>query len=283
MASEFPVNSDVANVIAALPNGVTILAEVSALQSGDTQLRDMADALTRNAELCGDLVGVANNGLSHGEQPVDSIEAAVARLGQREVFRLGGALAWRQFTECLGSLYGISADELWRSGVFTALLMGQLAPAADVDSNAAYMAGLFRSVGKVVLSELARRTAEIPPYKEGDETLPEWEESLLGYTNIDVAAAALDLWHLPIEIATAVRCHYASGENAPMMARLLNIAAGAADLRGYGFPGEEEFWRVTPQRLTACNLDRESLAAAEAITATEFTRVLSALGVTSRV
>jgi HD-like signal output (HDOD) protein len=281
MASELPVNSDIANVIAALPNGVTILAEISALQADDTQIRDVVDALTRNRELCGDLIAASNYAISNGEHSVDSVEAAVARLGHREVFRLAGALAWRQFTEGFG-LYGISPDELWRSGVFTALLMGQLAPAADIDSRSAFMAGLFRSIGKVVLNELARRTAEIPPYKEGDETLPQWEENLLGYMNTDVAAAALEVWRFPIEIATAVRCHYASGESTPMMARLLNIAASAADLRGYGFPGEEEFWRVTPQLLAACNLDRESLAAAEAITGTEFNRVLSTLGATSR-
>jgi HD-like signal output (HDOD) protein len=282
MASELPVNSDVANIVAKLPNSVTILAEVAAFQRADTQIRDIADALNRNPELRDELITIANAAGSHGEQAVDSIEAAVARLGYHEVFRLAGALAWRQFTQQLG-LYGVSPDELWRSGVFTALLMGQLAAAADVDSRAAYMAGLFRSIGKVVLNELARSTAEMPPYTEGDETLPEWEENLLGYTNTDVAAAALAVWQFPIEIATAVRCHYAPGENTPVLARLLNIAAGAADLRGYGFRGEEEYWRLTPQLLTSCNLDRESLAAAEAITATEFTRVLSILGVASRV
>lgn len=282
MVPEVPVNSDVANVIATLPTSVTILAEVAAFQRADTPLRDIADALNRNPELRDELIVVATAAGSHGEQAVDSVAAAVARLGYHDVFRLAGALTWRQLAQPLG-LYAVSPEDLWRNGVFTGLLMGQLAAAADVDSRAAYMAGLFRSVGKVVLNELARRTAEIPPYTEGDETLPQWEENILGYTNTDVAAAALDVWQFPIEIATAVRCHYAAGEKAPVLARLLNIAAGAADLRGYGFRGEEEFWRVTPQLLTSCNLDRESLTAAVAITAAEFARLLSTLGVPSRV
>jgi HD-like signal output (HDOD) protein len=282
MASEDLVNSDVAKVILDMPNGAMILIEVAGFQSTDADIRDIADTLSRNQELCDDLVASANTALSHGEQPVDSVDAAVARLGHSQLFGLAGALTWRQFTQQLG-LYGVSQDELWRSGLFTALLMGQLAAAVDIDLRAAFMVGLFRSIGKVVLSELARRTAEIPPYTAGDETLPQWEESILGYTNTDVAAAALEVWQFPIEIATAVRCHYAPGENTPVMARLLNIAAGSADLRGYGFPGEEEFWRLTPQLLTSCNLDRESLAAAEASTAREFTRILYTLGVAARV
>ncbi len=282
MQSEVPVNSDIARIIAELPKSAITLTAVATFQGVDTHLRDTTDALRQNPELCGELVAAANTGIYRGNEVIETIDAAIARLGYHETFRLVGALAWRQYSPH-GALYGASPDELWRSGLFTGLLMAQLAPAAEVDARVAYMAGLFRSIGKVVLCELARRTAEIPPYTEGDETLPQWEESLLGYTNTDVAAAALEVWRFPIGIATAVRCHYCCDERTPILARLLNIAAGAADLRGHGFRGEEEFWRITPQLLAACNLDRESLAAAEAVATIEFHRTISCVGVPARV
>ena len=282
MGSEISVNSDIAKVLAELPQGAVILAAVATSQRSDTPRQDITDALYRSHALCDELLAVVNGGTYRGEEVVETVDGAVARLGHHEVLRLIGALAWRQYCQPFG-LYGVGPDELWCSGMFTGLLMAQLAPAAEVDGRIAFMAGLLRSVGKVVLSELARRTAEIPPYTEGDETLPQWEENMLGYTNTDVAAAALEVWRFPLEIATAVRCHYAPDENTSVLARMLNIAAGAADLRGHGFRGEEEYWRRTPQLLASCHLDRDSLAAAEAIAATEFQRIRSGLGLSAPV
>lgn len=275
MASALPVNSDIAIVVGELPKSAGTLAAVARFQRIDTHLRDITDALRRSPDVCTQLVAAAN-GFYRGEGEVEDVDQAVARLGYRDAFSLIGALVWRKLCKPC-ELYGVGPDELWRSGLFTGLLMAQLAPAANLDGRAAFLAGLFRSVGKVVLNDLARRTAEMPPYTEGEETLPQWEENLLGYMNTDIAAAALELWKFPIEVGTAVRCHYALDQTTPVLARLLNIAAGEADLRGHGFRGEEEFWRITPELLAACGLDRESLSAASAITATEFQRVVAAI------
>jgi HD-like signal output (HDOD) protein len=167
---------------------------------------------------------------------------------------------------------------LWRSGLFTGLLMQELAPAAGIESTEAFLVGLLRSVGKVVLDELAHRTAEMPPYTPGEATLPAWEEELLGYTNVEVSAAVFEVWKFPLELATAIRCHYEPAASAPLMAHMLNLAAGTADLRGYGITGEEEFWHFNPATLTACNLDREALTAAENKASASLQRILTACG-----
>lgn len=277
MSPDVPANSDVASIIAELPSGARLLAQIADRQRADTQISDVVAVLAPAPQLSDDLILAANTSLHGDEEPVDTLADAVARLGHHETFCLAGALAWRNCCRNLG-LYGVTSEAAWAGGVFTGLLMRQLAPATGLDSRAAYLAGLLRSIGKVVLNELARRTAEMPPYTEGDDTLPQWEADLLGYANTDVAAAVLEVWRYPLEIATAVRCHYLPTADSPLLARLLNIAAGAADLHGYGFRGEEEFWHVTPKLLAGCSLEHESLAAAVTSAAREFARVVAVLG-----
>jgi HD-like signal output (HDOD) protein len=274
MSSEVPTNSDVASIIATLPYGATLLGDLATLLSTDVDLDDVVALIARDSKVTDDIVAAANH--FGGEEPVETLEPAIARLGERETLHFAGAFAWRELSPGPLRLYNVSADALWRSSVFTGLLMQELAPAAGVSSALAFLAGLLRSVGKVVLDELARRTAEIPPYTPGPENLAEWEESMLGYTNVEVAAAAFEVWRFPLEIGTAVRCHYAPSDNVRPMAQLLNLAAGTADLRGFGITGEEEFWHFSPATMAACNLDRETISAAEAKAAVTLQRIAGA-------
>jgi HD-like signal output (HDOD) protein len=272
MSSEVLPNSDVAVIIGELPRAATLLADLAAILRNHTDLDDVVGLITRDEKLADDIV-VATNRIC-GDEPVQTVEAAIARLGERETFHLAGAIAWRELSRTPLKLYSQSADAAWRGGLFTGLLMQELAPAAAISSADAFLAGLLRGVGKVVLDELAHRTAEIPPYTPGEESLTEWEEGLLGYTNPEVAAAVFEVWRFPLEIATAVRCHYRPTTKGPLMAHLLNLAAGTADLRGYGNTGEEEFWHFHPDILAACNLDRDAIAAAES----KATQTLQRLG-----
>jgi hypothetical protein len=64
----------------------------------------------------------------------------------------------------------------------------------------------------------------------------------------------LDHWHFPGAITKPVRDHYLQkepiGENARMTV-LLNIASAIAGDRGYGLPGEADYWQNTPARQRA--------------------------------
>jgi len=277
MSSEVLPNSDVASVVTALPHGASMLCELARLVRKDVNIDEMAGLIARESAFA-DAVVVAAQRFAGEEQHLDSVEAAISHLGDRETFHLAGAVAWRELTRVPLRLYNVSADPLWRGGLFTGLLMQELSPAAGVESTEAFVAGLLRSVGKIVLDELAHRTAEIPPYSPGEESLPQWEQELLGYTNTEVAAAVFEVWRFPLELATGVRCHYEPTPATPLMAHLLNLAAATADLRGYGITGEEEYWNFNAARMSACNLDRETIAAAEGKASMTLQRIVAACG-----
>ena len=48
-------------------------------------------------------------------------------------------------------------------------------------------------------------------------------------------------WRFPIQTIEGIRDHYKAEQGEPL-AQILNLAAGAAEAGGYGFPGETDYW-----------------------------------------
>jgi HD-like signal output (HDOD) protein len=113
---------------------------------------------------------------------------------------------------------------------------------AQLDKRAAYTAGLLRSVGKVALEKLTQNGFYEGHYK-GKESgkLGDWETNFIGLSNCEAAAMILTEWRFPIQTIEGIRDHYNPTQGEPL-AQILNLAAGAAETGGYGFPGETDYW-----------------------------------------
>ena len=136
--------------------------------------------------------------------------------------------------------------------------MEALAPDAGTEPRAAYTAGLLRSIGKIALDRLTRDPAYSGSYPGGGP-LDEWEAAFAGVNNCDAAAFILTEWRFqPAEIR-AIRDHCTPGTSAPLLAHLLNLAAGAAERCGHGLPGELSYWEHSPERFAAAGVTAEQL------------------------
>jgi HD-like signal output (HDOD) protein len=267
------------NLVQVLPASPRLLAELGTLlQQVETPLTEITQLLRRDPALTARLIVMANSAVYARAEPATSLEDAVACIGFREVYRLVGALAAHQMGDEPLHFYGIESRRFRENALFVALVMEELAVATGQDPRAAYTMGLLRSVGKVALDRHARKEGGITPLAPDAQGIVEWEQSHWACSNAQVAASLLAGWRFPIETANSVRDHYAPGTSSPAMSHLLNIAAGAADLRGFGFRGEENFWYFTPENFERTGVDEGKLVWAGERAFQALSRISSALG-----
>ncbi len=271
-------SNDIASIIDGLPVAPRLLAELAPrLQQADAQVEDVAAVLRRDPGLTGRLIAAANSAAYAAAEPSQSLEEALARIGFRETFRIIGAVAAQHLADEPLRSYGVGPQRVRENALFAALVMEELAPEAQLEPRAAYTMGLLRSVGKIVLDRLAARRGGIEPFAPELGDLAEWEKAGVGRVNTEMAATVLQRWGFPEPTSDAVRDHYAPAETSPVASHLLNLAAGAAELRGYGLPGEGGYWLFTPANFAATGVDEGKLVWAGERAFRTLTRLSAAL------
>jgi HD-like signal output (HDOD) protein len=252
------------DIVQTMPASPGILAQLGNLLIDlNCDLESIVAMLKRDAALTTRIIRISNSALYNTGEPYASLEAALARVGLTEVYRLAGFAAVTQMTDERFHFYGIAAVRLRENSLLSALMMEQLADPARLDPRMAYTAGLLRSMGKIALERL---TTEVLPECGG---LADWEKTVAGIDNCEAAAVVLQQWRFPLDIVEGIRDHYLIEPGGGRLAHLLNLAAGAAERSGHGLPGEGLYWEITPEKLAVAQVEdrevEEALARARSV------------------
>lgn len=232
------------HVVKTLPAAPRIMARLGTmLLDPNSEMDEITELLRRDTALTARIIRISNSVFYNPGQPYGSLDEALARVGYMEVYRLVGLAAVAQLGDHVLPLYGITGARLRENSLLTALVVEALAECTGLDSRVAYTAGLLRSVGKIALDRITRNGSYNGAYKgREDGRLGDWETNFIGLTNCEAAAVILKEWRFPATTTEAIRDHYATTRRVSPLARLLNLAAGAADRGGHGLPGEADYW-----------------------------------------
>jgi len=264
MVSLCPTDADLLAVAEKLPTAPRLLVEVGHLMHNPRiDSEEVVNVLRQDPQLVAQIVRMANSAAFSPSEPVGSIEQALALIGFSEVHRLVGVVATKQMAEQMTVLYPIDVSGLRLHTLFVAVLMEELAKWAGERRHRCYTVGLLRTLGMMVLERMAPSIAGIPTFLESGETeLDAWERKYWGITNPEVAEKVLLAWGLPTETALAIRHHYRPGNRFNPIIHLLALSANAASDRYHGIPGEEGYWKITPETFERAGLRMEQFHAA---------------------
>jgi len=239
-----------------LPASPRLLIELGqVIRNPQADSREVVALLRQDGALVSRLIRMANSPVYARAEPAGSLEEALASIGFQEVHRLVGVVAATQLADQHLKLYGFDGGKLRANALFTAVVMEQLAGAADEDPPACYTVGLLRSIGKMALDRLAREDLSVQGFAaSGEVALDEWEQKTWGIDNCRVAEHILLHWRLPADAVISIRHHYHPEKRHNPIIHLLNLAAGAAEHRLFGLPGEEGFWKFTPENFAKAGL-----------------------------
>ena len=240
-----------------LPASPRLLVELGqAIRNPDVDSADVVALLRQDAALVSRLIRMANSPVYAREEPAGSIEEALASIGFKEVHRLVGVVAAAHLADQRLNFYGIEGPKLRANALFVAVVMEELAHIANEDPPSCYTVGLLRSIGKMALDQLAEENPPVASFAEsGDKALDEWEQKCWGVDNCRVAEHILLHWRLPQDAVVSIRHHYHPEKRHNPIIHLLNLAAGAAEHRCFGLPGEEGLWKFTAENFAKAGLN----------------------------
>jgi len=256
LASPFS-EADLLQVTEELPAAPRLLVELGQIiRNPQVDSEQITALLRQDSAMVSRIIRMANSAVYARAEPAGSIEEALACVGFAEVHRLVGAVAATQLADQPLKLYGVPGGRLRENALFVAVIMEELSELAGEEPRSSYTVGLLRSVGKMALERLAAADESVSPFAgSGESALDAWERKSWGTTNCEVAERILLHWRLPQETVIAVRHHYHPATKHNPIIHMLSLAAGSAEHRCYGLPGEEGFWQFTAENFTKAGLD----------------------------
>lgn len=248
-----------ARSLPAAPQAMAGLCEL--LQDPNADLGRIADQISVDTALAARVVRISNSVAFGGGGEVGSLDEAVGRVGFGEILRLVGAATVANLVDRQLPGYEISAARLRESLFLHAIASETLARFTTVDPRTAYTAGLLRSVGMMVVAQVAfgdTRTEEAYAAWR-HPTYHEWEGEHFGLANTEVAAMVFAEWRFPPAMIAAIREHLLVREQGleNPFACLLNLAGAVVAEGGLALIGEEKCWERTPEKMAVLGLDDE--------------------------
>jgi HD-like signal output (HDOD) protein len=185
------------------PAAVTFSRLRLMLTEPDTNLEEIVQLIRLDPALTFHVVRMSNSVLFGIRSRIDTLEAAVSRVGFGEIHRLVALSALQQVCQADLGAYRLKAQRLWENAIATAAAAEVLAKRAGREPGLAYTAGLLRTLGRVILDGAAR--GEIYPGEAEWPSVSEWEQKTFGATSADVTTALLEHWRFPAELTESVR------------------------------------------------------------------------------
>jgi len=243
-----------------LPAAPKVLERLGALiQDLNTGLDEIAELIKMDPALSARIVRMSNS-VVYGGRSIGNIEEAVNRVGFREVHRLVGIVTTERLTDRFLRFYGLEPQRMREHMLCTAIAAEALADNCDIPPHAAYIAGLLRPLGMLVLDRAAEHLTACEPYEHGrfGAYMP-WEGICFGLANTEVASLVLHDWRFPSDIVDGIREHYLTHEDdlGNRMAVLLNLAGSIVAEEGMTLPGDRRFWQVDAMKLGALGINED--------------------------
>ncbi len=200
-----------------------IVAEIArVLRSDCGTLDDLGELLLTDATLVSEIVVLSNSSYFGFAEKSESLGEAMQRIGMREIARLVGVCMAGQVYQAELKHYRTPPEVFWESGIAAALLMEALAEKLGLDSETAYLIGLMRESGMLVINyalSIEGSNAAWDCY----QPICEWERSISGHDHMEVGAALLKVWGFSDELCSVVASQWATGEKKSGLPGLLDL------------------------------------------------------------
>ncbi|WP_305044813.1 HDOD domain-containing protein [Geoalkalibacter sp.] len=167
----------------------------------------LAKAISHDAAVSGRILRIANSPMYGRQKRVTTLEGAVVVLGENILRTLVLETSLRGINKSFGRLERM----LWEDSIGCAIGARILARRlGQVDPEEAFIAGLFRHIGKVVMSNHDKETYQrvMETARTANEGLIDVERAFFAFSHELVGAAVLDNWNLsPALVQSALHHH----------------------------------------------------------------------------
>lgn len=247
-----------------LPTMPVVAAQmIELINAPDTSTNQLAKVVEKDAAVSARVLKIANSSFYSMSRKVTTLSTAIVILGERTLKNLVLAASMRGMHRSFGDV----EQMLWEDSMVCALGSRFLARKLLLaDPEEAFMAGLFRHIGKVVLNnqDTTARQLLAEMVKSGARNHAERERTAFGATHSEIGAAVLEHWNLSETLSLVALHHYDVDLSGIVdlgvinLIGLVNIASEFPAIFGiYGAPQEIDLTALPGAKLL--DLDAEKI------------------------
>jgi putative nucleotidyltransferase with HDIG domain len=197
------------------------------IRGGDYGLDELAKLVTSDQVLSADVLRVSNSAMYARGAPVNSVKAAVGRVGAKDVARLALAFGLGSHATVPGPLATLRR-KVWLDSLASAALCQALARGRGLAPDEAFSAGLLHDFGKVVaiacIEEILHRREDVAP-----RSVAEWNATVDRY-HVELGVVMAARWDLPPVMADVISLHHAEATAAAADRNLLDLVVAVDEV-----------------------------------------------------
>lgn len=197
------------NEIPAFPK--TVIKILDMLRKEDIDAINVQGQIMKDQGLTTKLLKMANSAFYRGNRAVETVSDATVLLGFDTVQVLVLAASVDKVINKELSGYAYEKDTLWRESLLSAYMSKFIAKKVGFSKlDSAYIAGLLKDVGKVVLDEFVHENCKELLEKLEDESISyvKAEELVNGFNHCQAGSKVIRKWNLSEELAESIEFHH---------------------------------------------------------------------------
>lgn len=190
---------------------------------------DVAEILKRDPALAAKVISLANAPVHGIRHRIDSVEAATAMLGLREVYSVAIAAA---VVDRFSGAPTFDYAAHWRRSAVCGTVAKILARSCRRDyGSGVFAAGLLHDIGRLVFAEVAPGAYAALDHGVEDAALIQAEHDTFGIAHPEAGHVVARSWALPEPLSESIRFHHQPerAEHSPELVRLIALAARLTD------------------------------------------------------
>jgi putative nucleotidyltransferase with HDIG domain len=195
----------------------------------DSSMQELSEVIAFDAMATANLLKAANSAYYGCAKKFDSIHQAIVFLGMDEVVDLVLLTSSAENLKRPQHGYGLTAGDLWRYSVASALLARKLAVTKSMhDVPLIFTAALLKDIGKVVLEQYVadgyQKIKEL--VSSGQCSFREAEKAVLGIDHAELGALVARVWQFSPMMIDIIGNHHRPGQATLARAQTAIVHAG---------------------------------------------------------
>lgn len=254
------ISEEFSNAIQDLPQFPQNIEKLNKLlDSDDSKISDIANQISNDVALTGELLKTVNSAAFALQTPCSSISDAVKMIGTRGI---------KNMLYSIGSLNIFAAqtkknEDLWKHSYQVAFYSYNLAKNFCKSDNSvvedSFVCGLLHDMGKVIFEtncpEYLENVKKI--CKDKITSLDLFEKIISGVNHGEIGAKIAEKWNFPESIINVIRFHHSPG-NAPEAAKTLTTIIYIADLMVHYHNSDIQYSQIDKNILKQFNITCEN-------------------------
>jgi putative nucleotidyltransferase with HDIG domain len=181
------------------------------VKDGNYNFEDVAQVVRQDQTISAKVIRLCNSPMLRREQPVESIDRALALLGEKKMLLLVVSASMEDSFPSGTRGYSLCKGGLFQHAMGTAVVAERLADLTGlVHPDLAYTAGLLHDVGKIALDQFIAR--DFPLFYRRTQfeglTLLDTEQERFGVDHTSLGNLLAEVWELPGSLRCAITHHH---------------------------------------------------------------------------